>query len=480
MDFRQVLAKESLEMVSEYYARRRKGEEVPATYELTIIRKDGERRIGEMSSSVFQDAEGNVRTLAQFLDITERKRAQAERERFTLHLRTASDIAGQVAAILDPQELLDTVIPLLKERFGLYHAHYYDLDPEDGLLRLRSGYGEPGRQMLEEGHAIPFDREQSLVARAARIREPVVINDVAEAPDFLPNPLLPDTRSEVAVPVISGDRVLGVFDVQQDAPDHFTEGEVSVLTTLAGQIATALENARLFEQVQEADKLKSEFLANMSHELRTPLNSIIGYSEIMLMGLDEGIDPETLEDVQAIYDNGQHLLRLINDVLDLAKIEAGQMTLQLEDVDVAPLLDEVLTSNAGLLVNKPLEVSAEAEDELPPIRADRVRLSQILNNLFSNAVKFTERGEIRLRAFRDDGWCAIEVADTGVGLSEVDLGVIFERFRQVDGSAARAQDGTGLGLPITSHLIEMHGGTLDVESAPGQGSTFTVRLPVGE
>ncbi|MBN1179474.1 MAG: GAF domain-containing sensor histidine kinase, partial [Anaerolineae bacterium] len=367
---------------------------------------------------------------------------------------------------------------LLKERFDLYYAHFYALDAAEGLLKLQAGYGEPGRVMLERGHAIPLDREQSLVARAARTHEAVVVHDVTQAPDFLPNPLLPDTKSEVAVPVISGGVVLGVFDVQHDQPDYFTEGDLSVFSTLAGQIATALENARLFAQVQEADKLKSEFLANMSHELRTPLNSIIGYSEIMLMGLSEGIDPETMNDVQAIYDNGQHLLRLINDVLDLAKIEAGRMTLELETVYVAPLLEEVLTSNAGLLVNKSLHVSAETEEGLPPIEADRVRLNQILNNLFSNAVKFTDTGEIRLRAFSEDGWCVIQVSDTGIGMNQADLNVIFERFRQVDGSAARTKEGTGLGLAITNHLIQLHGGTIEVQSELGKGSTFTIRLPM--
>jgi PAS domain S-box-containing protein len=477
MDFRNVIAEESLEMVADYYTRRQRGEDIPSTYELTIVRKDGEHRIGEMTVSLLSDTEHGSQTLAQFLDVTERKQAQAERERFTLQLRTASEIAGQIAAILDPQNLLTAIISQLKERFGLYHAHYYNLDSDENVLRLSAGYGEVGQQMLEDGHAIPFDREQSLVARAARTGDAVVIGDVTQASDFLPNPLLPLTRSEVAVPVVSGDRVLGVFDVQQDARNHFTEGDVRVFTTLAGQIATALENARLFEQVQEADKLKSEFLANMSHELRTPLNSILGYSEIMLMGLDEGISPDTMEDVQAIYDNGQHLLRLINDVLDLAKIEAGRMSLEVEDVDIGPILDEVLRSNAGLLINKPLEISTETEADLPTIKADRVRLSQIFNNLFSNAVKFTDEGGIRLHAFRENGWCVIEVADTGIGMSEEDLEVIFERFRQVDGSAARMKDGSGLGLAITSHLIKMHNGTIDVKSELGKGSTFTVRLP---
>jgi len=217
----------------------------------------------------------------------------------------------------------------------------------------------------------------------------------------------------------------------------------------------------------------------MSHELRTPLNSIIGYTELMLMGVSE-IDPETLEDVQAIYDNGKHLLRIINDILDLAKIEAGQMELEMEEVHIPALLDEVKTSNAGLLINKPVEILIEAEQDLPTVEADRVRLSQILNNLIGNAIKFTEEGNITLRAFGDTddgGWVCLEVQDTGAGMSEEDLEEIFGRFKQ-GSSLTRRAEGTGLGLDITRHLVELHGGTIDVHSEPGKGSTFTVRLPV--
>jgi signal transduction histidine kinase len=220
----------------------------------------------------------------------------------------------------------------------------------------------------------------------------------------------------------------------------------------------------------------------MSHELRTPLNSIIGYTEIMLMGLDSDLDPEMLEDVQAIYDNGQHLLRIINDVLDLAKIEAGRLELNTEQVPVEVLIDAASSSVTGLLVNKekPVEFNVEIEDDLPTIQGDQVRLNQVINNLASNAVKFTDEGHITMRAFRDDGWICLEVEDTGIGIAEEDLTKIFERFQQVDGSNARKQEGTGLGLAITRHLVQMHGGTIKVKSKLGKGATFTVRLPVVE
>ncbi|MBN1487438.1 MAG: GAF domain-containing sensor histidine kinase, partial [Anaerolineae bacterium] len=389
--------------------------------------------------------------------------------------------------ILEPEKLLSTVVPQIKDRFDLYHVHVYTLDEEAGELVMRFGSGEPGRIMREDGHKISLLEENSLVAQAARTGNPVVVNDVTQDPNFMPNPLLPDTRSEVAVPVSIGGQILGVVDVQDDEPDRFTKSDINVFTTLAAQIAAALQNARLFNEIQltadrlrEVDRLKSEFLANMSHELRTPMNSILGYTEVLLMGIDGDLDPEMLQDVEAIYENGQHLLRLINDVLDLAKIEAGRMSLTMEEVYVDLLLDEVKTSNIGLLHKRqtPVEFVVEAEEDLPPIQADRIRLSQILNNLVSNAVKFTEKGYIWLRAYQDDSWVCIEVEDTGIGISQEDMGKLFERFQQVDGSTTRRAEGTGLGLSITRHLVEMHGGKIEVFSDVDQGSKFLIRLPI--
>jgi PAS domain S-box-containing protein len=200
-----------------------------------------------------RDAGGRItNAVIQHVNITERKWAEAERERFTTQLSTAADVASQVGAILDPEQLLNAVIPLLHDRFQLYHVHFYGLDAAASELVLRAGYGEPGRIMLERGHKIPLDREQSLVARAARSKQAVLVNDVTAAPDFLPNPLLPETCSELAVPAIAGGQVLGVFDAQQNVAGYFTEADLDVFTTLAGQLATALQNAGLFGQVERS------------------------------------------------------------------------------------------------------------------------------------------------------------------------------------------------------------------------------------
>jgi signal transduction histidine kinase len=414
----------------------------------------------------------------------------------TIQLRAAADVAQRLNAILDPDQLLPEVVDLLQSRFGLYHAHIYMLEADSassshegegrtGRLVVRAGSGEVGRVLRERGHSISLEAPKSLVARAARTREAVLLDDTSLVSDFMPNPLLPQTRSEVAVPLLAGDQILGVLDVQDDEAGRFGPSDLDVFTTLAGQIATALQNARLYDETQrtaerlrEVDRLKGEFLATMSHELRTPLNSILGYSEFLLVDLAEELEPESFEDLQSIHDNSRHLLHLINDILDLTKIEAGRLTLNFEDVEIAPLLDEVKVNNAGLLVTKPVEMTVEVESGLPAVRADRVRLSQIMNNLVSNAVKFTEQGQVRLRAFQEDGRVCLEVQDTGVGIKPGDLDDIFEKFRQVDGSFTRRAQGTGLGLAITRHLVEMHGGNIDVRSQPGQGSTFTVRLPI--
>ncbi|MBN1261840.1 MAG: PAS domain S-box protein [Anaerolineae bacterium] len=455
-----------------------------------MIRSDRSTFEAEMNAALLRDADGKPAGFVNIIrDITERTRAEAERARFAAELRTAADISSQVTSILDPQELLDRVVALMKEQFNLYHVNIYTLDAEARRLTLTASYGETGRILVTQSQPISLEAEGSLVARAARDKEIILIEDVAEAPDLQPHPLLPQVRSQVAVPALFGHQVLGVFEVLHNEAHYFTQADLDVFRTLAGQTAASFQNARYFEEIQQAaerlremDQLKSEFLANMSHELRTPLNSIIGYAEVMLMGIDGELDTETLEDVRAIYENGQHLLAMINDVLDLAKIEAGRLNLKLEDLDLGVLLEDVKTSSVGLLnkykKQEHVEVQVTVEDDLPMVQADRVRINQVLANLVSNAIKFTEKGYVRIRGYRSAQWVCVEVKDTGIGIAPEYLEQIFEKFRQVDGSSRRQSEGTGLGLAITRYLVQMHGGSIEVKSQPGQGSTFLVKLPV--
>jgi len=404
---------------------------------------------------------------------------------FIEKLRTAAEVGESLNSLLGPEAVLGEAVQLMQDRFELYHVHLYLYDKLSDALVVSAGSGPIGAQLVAAGHRIPMNAPRSLVAQAATSEDVVNVDDVRGDARFLPNPLLPETRSELALPLLARHGLVGVLDVQDNRPGRFTEADRDTFRILAGQIAIALENARVFdelrrvaERLKEVDRLKSEFLANMSHELRTPLNSIIGYAELILMGINGELDVETQQDVQAIYDNGQQLLTLINDLLDLAKIEAGRMRLEIEDVLVGPLLEEVRTTNAGLLLKKPIELSIEVEPSLPAIRCDRLRLQQILNNLVSNAVKFTEQGHIWLRAYRDGDGVAIEVEDTGIGIQDEDLGTIFDKFRQLDGSFTRRARGTGLGLAITHHLVKLHQGRIDVRSAPSRGTTFVVQLPI--
>jgi PAS domain S-box-containing protein len=228
----------------------------------------------------------------------------------------------------------------------------------------------------------------------------------------------------------------------------------------------------------QTDRLKSEFLANMSHELRTPLNSIIGYTDVLLLGADGDLNDEIRKDLEAIQDNSDHLLRLINDILDLAKIEAGRMTFELSKVNIEELYQDTIKANAGLLINKNLQMKTEVQSGLPELVADKNRLSQVITNLVSNAIKFTEKGSIMLRASQENDWIKLEVEDQGKGIEPGHLEMIFDEFTQVDPSSTRTAEGTGLGLAISRHLVQMHGGEISVESEVGKGSTFIVRLPV--
>jgi signal transduction histidine kinase len=281
--------------------------------------------------------------------------------------------------------------------------------------------------------------------------------------------------------------VIGVLGVKREEKADWVEEEVAVIEAVANQVTLALENARLSKeqektivQLKDIDRLKSEFLTSMSHELRTPLNSIIGFADVLLQGIDGDLPDLALNDIQLIYNSGKHLLALINDVLDLSKIEAGKMELVREAVNIAEIFDALLASSNSLVKDRPVEVIADISRDLPPVYADKLRLNQILLNLVSNAAKFTHEGSIIIRAGLDNelGLMRISVTDTGIGISPNKVGAIFERFRQADAGTTRKYGGTGLGLNICKQLVEMHGGTMGVESQEGVGSKFYFTIPL--
>ena len=291
-------------------------------------------------------------------------------------------------------------------------------------------------------------------------------------------------RAILAVPLLRDKRLLGGLAVNRDTPGDFAPEVVELLKTFATQSALAIQNARLFREIEAkgreletASRHKSEFLANMSHELRTPLNAILGFSELLSERLFGDINEKQAEYLRDIQESGRHLLSLINDILDLAKIEAGRMELEPSDFSLPDAIANTMTLVRERAQRREIALVASIDPRLTQFRADERKLKQILLNLLTNAIKFTpDGGRVEVSATPKDGGVEIAVIDTGVGIAPEDQEAVFEEFRQV-GAASRKIEGTGLGLAITRKFVELHGGRIRVESTPGKGSRFTFTLP---
>jgi signal transduction histidine kinase len=279
--------------------------------------------------------------------------------------------------------------------------------------------------------------------------------------------------------------VVGAIVLLRRRPGAFTQETVDLLQSFAGQAALAIHNAKLYRELQEkgreleaASRHKSEFLANMSHELRTPLNAILGFTELVLDGVYGPPPAKIAAQLERVQANGRHLLGLINDVLDLSKIEAGRLELELADFAPAEVVASVQSTTESLARAKGLALHVRLPPGLPRAHGDARRITQVLLNLVGNAIKFTEAGEVLVEVTADADGLELAVADTGPGIPLAEQARIFEEFHQVDSSSTRRQGGTGLGLAIARRIVELHGGSIGVESTPGRGSRFTVRLPL--
>jgi signal transduction histidine kinase len=292
-------------------------------------------------------------------------------------------------------------------------------------------------------------------------------------------------RALLVVPLVGPDRALGALVVRRKQPGEFPKQTIDLLQTFATQSGLAIQNAHLFREIADkghqlevASQHKSQFLANMSHELRTPLNAILGYTELIIDNFYGEVPAKMQVVLERVQSNGRHLLGLINDVLDLSKIEAGQLTLTLVDYSITDMVRTVLGAVEPLATGKHLALKSELAPNLPRVYGDERRIAQVLLNLVGNAIKFTDSGEVAVRASAANGSFTLAVCDTGPGISESDQGRIFEEFQQADTSITKTKGGTGLGLAISKRIVEMHGGRIRVESAIGKGSTFLVTVPV--
>ena len=400
-------------------------------------------------------------------------------------LETASEIAQQASSTLDTDALLTRAVNLIRDRFGFYHSSIFLMEGMSATVAASTG--EAGKQLIENKHSLELREGASIIGHVCFTGEPLIVNDVTLNPTHRPHPLLPETKAEAGIPLKIGNRVTGALDVQSTKANAFSQDDLAVLQTLADQIAIALDNSRSFEvaqqaliEVREADRLKTEFLANMSHELRTPLNSIIGFSRVILKGIDGPINDLQQQDLEAIHHSGQHLLDMINNILDISKIEAGKMELNIEEIEINDVVESVISAARGLVKEKPIRLMSDIPENLPKVNADRTRVRQILLNLLQNASKFTDEGEItvKIEHLEFDNLLKFSVSDTGIGIAQEDVNKLFERFSQVDSSLTRKVGGTGLGLSISKLLVEMQGGTIDLESELGKGTTFWFTIPV--
>lgn len=403
----------------------------------------------------------------------------------TRDLQIAVDVSKQITTVLDIDQLLQQVTTLTVQRFKLYAVIVFMFNEVTHQLVVAKAANAAGAPLeIKDNNSISLEAEPSVIALAARTRQAVNITDVQQSTDYLKLTELPEVRSELAIPMLAGDQLLGVFDLVSTQPTRFDEEDLRVMTTLAEQIAIAARNAQLYTEAQQAreaaeqaNQVKSKFLASMSHELRTPLNSILNFSELVANEILGPVTEDQIDALNEVVDSGVHLLGLINDILDLTKIEIGMIELLIEDVDVNEVLDGVLSTAKGLIKEKPrITLIAQVEADLPTLHADKRRIRQVFLNLISNAIKFTLEGSVTVAATREDGNIHFLVKDTGVGIASEDQTIIFESFRQAKAGLAEGT-GTGLGLPITKRIVEEHHGRLWLESEVGVGTTFHVVLP---
>jgi GAF domain-containing protein/anti-sigma regulatory factor (Ser/Thr protein kinase) len=383
------------------------------------------------------------------------------------------------------QTVLDT---LVESAARLCEADMASINRQKGdVYRQVASYGySPEFKQFMETNPLEMGRG-TLAGRTVFEGKTVQIADVLADPEykFKEGARIGGTRTMLGVPLLREGTPIGVVALSRRTVQPFTDRQIELVTTFADQAVIAIENVRLFDEIQdksrqlaEASQHKSQFLANMSHELRTPLNAVLGYTELILDDVYGETPTKMRQVLDRIQRNGKHLLGLINDVLDLSKIEAGQLTLALADYSMQDVVASVHSAVESLAKEKHIALKVELQSNLPPAHGDERKLTQVLLNLVGNAIKFTDEGEVAIKASTANGSITVSVRDSGPGITEADQAKIFQEFQQADSAITREKGGTGLGLTISKRIVELHGGRIWVESSPGEGSTFSFSLPV--
>ena len=417
----------------------------------------------------------NVRLFNETKEALERQTATAE------ILRVIS------GSITDTQPVFDAIVRNCQRLFG---GRAVALVMPNGAMLRSVAFATEGNVKGVDGSLKPWPLDRDSAGGACILDSRVIaVPDIAEAVRTYPRmkQLALDLgyRSALFVPLMREGKAIACLAILRAQTGEFSDKEISLASTFADQAVIAIENARLFSEIQDksrqlevANRHKSEFLANMSHELRTPLNAIIGFTRIVMRRSKEHLEAKQYENLEKIHSSGQHLLQLINAILDLSKVEAGHVEVNAADVALAPVLEQCVKTVEPLVKEPAVRLLKEFDGELPQVYQDEEKLRQIVINLLSNAVKFTERGTVRVQAKGNGASFSVAVADTGIGIPADKLEHVFEEFAQADASSTRVHGGTGLGLTIARRLARLMGGDISVQSAPGAGSTFTLTLPI--
>ena len=386
----------------------------------------------------------------------------------------------------DLQPVLETLIENATKLCGADKGYIHRLHGDVYTIAVSYGASDEFKTFLKE-HPIHASGRETLVGRVVLERRPVHIPDVLADPDYKWSEAQKagGYRTLLGVPMLREGMPIGVIVIWRERVEAFTDKQIALVTTFADQAVIAIENVRLFQEIQDkneqleaANKHKSQFLANVSHELRTPLNSIIGFTRLVLRKTEGQIEKLQKDNLQKVLISSEHLLNLINGLLDLAKIEAGRMEAYVESFKLDEVMRMTIATVEPLLKDGRVKLVTEIAPDIPPLKTDRDKLKQSVLNLLSNAVKFTEKGEIKVAAWRDNGSLKLTVSDTGIGMKKEALDLIFEEFRQADMSSTRRYGGTGLGLAIVRRFINLLGGEIAVESEEGKGSKFTITMPM--